>query len=381
MWIPVPRRRPGQAPDVARLPVGADELAGGLIAQTCREPGLPVACHDLAETGGARLRVRDEPSLEGRTFAEALHASPTASVIGLAPGDGDAVLRPRMNTVLGRDDALVALLPDGGGFGPGGWTGEIVEEAVQPLPAGSRRPSRTLMLGWNLRAPAVVRWLDAHVVPGSRLDVVAGAESDLSLVTAGLERLDMRFSLGDTRGLTSLESMEPATYDGVIVLCHGDRDGEGTRATLRRLRRIRAESGRTFAIVGEVPGEAVPERPGERGADDFLVSDGLLGGLLGRLAANPNLAGLFAPSGTELHVRKATGYVRPGIEIDFHTVIEAARRRGDVAIGYRVGAREPLAPNAGVVVNPDKSQPLTFAAGDGLIVLTGGRRARRLRKG
>jgi len=47
--------------------------------------------------------------------------------------------------------------------------------------------------------------------------------------------------------------------------------------------------------------------------------------------------------------------VRPTPDQTFATLVEAARRRGEVAIGYRVA--EP-GDGHGIVLNPDKTQPM-----------------------
>jgi hypothetical protein len=59
-----------------------------------------------------------------------------------------------------------------------------------------------------------------------------------------------------------------------------------------------------------------------------------------------------------------------GRPVNFHTVVEAALRRGEVAIGYRHEAQAKDASKAyGVVVNPKKSEKITFAEGDRIVVL------------
>ena len=61
-------------------------------------------------------------------------------------------------------------------------------------------------------------------------------------------------------------------------------------------------------------------------------------------------------------------FARP---IDFYTVAEAARRRGEVAIGYRHAQREGSDGRrlGGVVVNPVKSQAVQYQPADRIIVL------------
>ena len=61
--------------------------------------------------------------------------------------------------------------------------------------------------------------------------------------------------------------------------------------------------------------------------------------------------------------------MRPGVTANFATVIEAARRRGETAIGYRTRSHGEQAPGYGVVLNPSKSAPLTLSADDSVVLV------------
>lgn len=65
------------------------------------------------------------------------------------------------------------------------------------------------------------------------------------------------------------------------------------------------------------------------------------------------------PADRQMRLRKCSGQV-----------LESARLRGECAIGYRVGneAYDP-AKATGVRLNPDKSEPVAFSAGDRIAVL------------
>jgi hypothetical protein len=79
---------------------------------------------------------------------------------------------------------------------------------------------------------------------------------------------------------------------------------------------------------------------------------------------------LFDADGSEIYLKPASDYVLPGQRVNFYTVVEAARRRGEVAIGYRQHGNAGNPGKAyGVVVNPTKSEPVTFTAHDRVIVL------------
>jgi hypothetical protein len=56
--------------------------------------------------------------------------------------------------------------------------------------------------------------------------------------------------------------------------------------------------------------------------------------------------------------------------VDFYTVLEAARRVGETAMGYRLDRFAHHADeNYGVHLNPLKTERLTFAPGDRIVVL------------
>jgi hypothetical protein len=110
-------------------------------------------------------------------------------------------------------------------------------------------------------------------------------------------------------------------------------------------------------------------------ADDFVVSEQLVSLLMTQISENRHLESvftdLFDPDGAEIYVRPSSYYVRATPGQTFATVVESARRRGEVAIGYqRQRQGEADARNlSGVVVNPGKSDLLAFAEADRLIIL------------
>jgi ion channel POLLUX/CASTOR len=109
-------------------------------------------------------------------------------------------------------------------------------------------------------------------------------------------------------------------------------------------------------------------------ADDFIVSDNLISLLLSQVSENKRLTDvfetLFSADGSEIYLRPAELYIRAGAQVDFYTVLEAARRRGETAIGYRVAAlARSSKDHYGVRVNPRKTDRVSFADGDKIIVL------------
>ena len=108
-------------------------------------------------------------------------------------------------------------------------------------------------------------------------------------------------------------------------------------------------------------------------ADDFVVSTKLISLMLTQLSEDRRVgevfAELFSPQGSEIHLKPAEVYLRPGAPANFATVLEAARRRGETAIGYRLAADVSRSPAYGVTLTPDRRRPLTLSAADQVVVL------------
>lgn len=109
-------------------------------------------------------------------------------------------------------------------------------------------------------------------------------------------------------------------------------------------------------------------------ADDFIVSDRIVGLLLAHASDNPRLVEvfdeLFSSESNEIYPRPAELYLTPGVETSFYTVLAAAADRRETAIGYRLAAQSwSRADGYGVHLNPHKSDPIRLGPGDSVIVL------------
>jgi len=147
-----------------------------------------------------------------------------------------------------------------------------------------------------------------------------------------------------------------------------------TLITLLHLRNIAEEYGHPFSIVSEMLDVRNRELAQVTRADDFVVSDTLISLILAQIAENKELApvfqDLFDPEGSELYFKPVCDYVELGKPVNFYTLIEAAKQRGEVAIGCRLHSEAYNAEKSfGVKINPRKLQPMSFAHEDRLIVL------------
>ena len=381
----VSRMREPENLGVARMVGGAeaelvpvDDLIARITAQTCRQSGLSVVYTDLLDFGGDEIYFAREPRLAGRTFGEILTAYESCSVIGLRTSDGRIELNPPTETEVSAGDALVLIAEDDSAI-------SLSEDADPEIDAGAIRkprprregPERTLILGYNDRAATMIAQLDRYVAPGSEVTVVAPEGAGLPPRFDDLQNQTATYLAGNTTDRRTLDALGVPSYDHVIVLSRSGGPEEAdsnTLVTLLHLREIAERSGRSFSIVSEMLDDRNRELAEIARADDFIVSDRLVSLMMCQVSENKEYAAVFEelidPEGSELYLKPADEYVKPGVPLSFYTVVEAARRRGEVAVGYRVGAEAGDPRNSyGVRLNPAKSRRIEFAEGDRVIVL------------
>jgi ion channel POLLUX/CASTOR len=375
--------------DVARLVGGTEAqliLAGDLIAritaQTCRQAGLSIVYTELLDFDGDEIYFATLPELAGRTFGEALLAFEDSALIGLRPAGGGPKLNPPMDTVIAADDEVIVVSEDDDTVRLGGAAADVDEAAIRTVEPAPPAPERTLVLGWNRRAPTIIRELDGYVAAGSEIVVVAdtpGTEASLADLRPAIANQSIRSIRADTTSRSVLDRLDVASFDHIVVLCYSDdletqRADSRTIITLLHLRDMEDRSGLDFSIVSEMLDLRNRALAEVTHADDFIVSARLVSLLMAQVAENAHLnavfTDLFDQDGSEIYLRRAADYVAPGVDVTFATVVTAAARRGEVAIGYRrVAARGATAGDQGVTINPSKSERLTLGKRDSVIVL------------
>jgi voltage-gated potassium channel Kch len=375
---------------VARLVGGAEtelvltgQLIARIIAQTCRQSGLSVVYTELLDFEGDEMYFQEEPGLVGKTFGEALLAYEDSAVLGICPVGGTPQLNPPMDTPIHAGDNIIAISENDTTVCLSGLTElHINAEALRTHQALPHKPERTLILGWNERAPDIMQQLDTYVAPGSMLTVAAdrpGLEPGEGWACPALRNQTLECRSADTTDRGAIDGLDVTSFQHVVVLPYSDtlpvqRADARTLITLLHLRDIAHHQERPFAIVSEMLDVRNRELAEVTRADDFIVSDRLVSLMLSQIAENKDLNKvfdeLFDPHGSEIFLKRAENYVALGTPINFYTVIEAARRRGETAFGYRRRAlADDPAQAHGVVLNPDKSAFITFAEHDRIIVL------------
>ncbi len=361
--------------------VQTGDLVARVTAQTSRQSGLSVVYTELLDFGGDEIYLKEEPTLSGKTFGDVLMAYDDSTVMGLMLADKTVRLNPPMDTRLAPGDKLVVIAADDDTIHLSGLTMAPVK--AEAIHSGSKRaetqPEKGLLLGWNHSAAIIVRELENYVAKGSSITIVAGENFEADVNDIGkLENQELIFRAGDTTDRALLDDLKIFDYDHVIVLADTtlpmqDADAR-TLITLLHLRDIAEKDETPFSIVSEMLDLRNRELAEVAKVDDFIVSDHLISLMLSQLSENGYLfdvfTDLFDPEGSEVYLKPISDYIETGRPVNFYTVIEAARRRGEVAFGYRIISELHDAAKAyGIHTNPKKSTEVAFSPEDKIIVL------------
>ena len=379
--------------EAARL-VGKDEVelvvvgdvVSRIIAQTCRQAGLSIVYGELLDFDGDEIYFSHQPALEGRTFGEAQHAFEESTLIGLSTPAAGAHLNPPSTTVIGPEDRLILIAADDDTIRVRDGAGPAIddESIIVCIPTPVAR-ERTLVLGWNHRVMQIARELDSYVAPGSAITVVTddpAAVDALDGLRAELANQALQFVHKSSSNRAVLDELDVAGYQHVLVISPIDRYDDQradarTLVTLLHLRDIATTTGHPYSITSEMADVRNRSLAEVTRADDFIVSDRLISLLLTQVSENKQLhavfADLFDAAGSEVYLRPVSDYVATGRPVTVATIVEAARRLEEVAIGYRIRAESNDAARAyGVHVNPRKSAQVTFDPEDKVVVLAAG---------
>ncbi|MEB3222791.1 MAG: hypothetical protein VKS61_12010, partial [Candidatus Sericytochromatia bacterium] len=168
------------------------------------------------------------------------------------------------------------------------------------------------------------------------------------------------------------------SYQHVIVLGYTELLGQHqadarTLETLLYLRTLVERTGARVNIVSEMLHARNRDLARATRVDDFIVSHTLISLMLAQVSENKHLNAVFTDlldtQGMEIYLKAASDYVALDQPVSFYTVVVAAARRGEVAIGYRRLGEAGPTQREGIRLNPPKELVLSYAAGDRIIVI------------
>lgn len=377
-----------------------DLVTARLIAQCVGRPGLSLVLRDLLDFAGDEFHLAAATAFQDGPFGATLLGHPNSCVVGVLTPDGRTLLNPPADTVVGPGSRLILLARDDDSTRVGD-CGHLVDDSViVAAPSERDGPTRLLLLGWNRRAPLVVRQLRRTARPGSFVDVLTdsvvpgprepeygkpeygtpehGTPNDGTPEHGPPAGPDVRFRSAALSRPETLLGLDLGPYDGLVVLgpdggAGPDHPDDWTLVTLLALRLLEERTGREVRVVTELIDDRNRPLAPVNTASDVIVSGMLTGLLMAQIAQNRHLAPLFdelfSAEGSDVCLRPAGTYVRPGAEATFATVVAAARDRGECAIGYRRHDGRTGRADQGIRLNPSKSERHVWSAEDHVVVV------------
>lgn len=359
------------------------DLTARITAQTSRQAGLSIIYMQLLCYEGDEMYFKQEPILNGKTYKQAIFAYDTSAVLGFMNKDGMVKINPPMSTVLTSNDKILAISEDDDTIILSGLEDFKIENEVivENRHQSSIYKEKNLVLGWNQKGRTIIKELDKYVGPGSELHIVSemGVEEkkifDLQSV---LINQNVTFESGNIADSSTLSRIDVTSFDNIIILSYNHIDPQEADAktliSLLHIRNFAEKNNKKVNIVSEMFDQNNRELAAVTKADDFIISDNLISRMLTQLSETRDLKkvfdDLFDADGSEIYLKNAEEYVNTGASVNFYTVLEAASRRNETAIGYRqVKYSHDVDKNYGIFINPVKSELITFEEGDKVIVL------------
>jgi len=366
--------------------IAGDEVICRLMVQNVRHPGLSHVFGELADVGGSQIYVREESQLVGVPVQQLAYAFAEGVLLGVVRPQEDgfqALLNPPNDLRLETGDRIAVLAPSYKDAAPPESLGAEVELAERPAPEHAvRAQRRVLILGWNHRVPALLDEFASYPKEQFDIDIVSQVsaskrEKRIAVEALSTDRLTVRQLEFDYTLPAYLESVDPASYDNVVLLA-SERLKSSAESDARTilgyllLRELMAAGAAAPSVLVELTDpDNVPLFENRRG--EVIVSPVIVSHMLARVALRRELRAvideLFSSGGCEIFFRHIADYGLVQGEISFADLQRAADTRGEIAIGIRWAGQDQTQ-GGGVQLNPGRDEHLELNENDELVVLT-----------
>jgi voltage-gated potassium channel Kch len=372
------------ATDGRVISVRSHDVIARVTAQASRQPGLAAVTLDLLDFDGDEIYFSNVPALAGKTYADAILAFNTASVIGIVDDKGISHLNPKQTTKLTATTKVIAIAEDDDKVVYTGVREDIATKKISATKLPAAKAEHLLIIGWSSMGRSVVSELAAFLPKGSSVHIVAQSKFVDAAEMTDLKFGDIKVThasvSGDIDELIAAASAKK--YNEVIILGYRNAISESeadaqTMLTMLQMNQLFAADGNGVEptrLVAEILDSRKAELARVAAADDLVVSDNLAALLIAQVSENPALApvfeDLFDAEGASINVRPVEHYLPLGTEVEFAELVAVARAHGESSIGYRVLAEAPGDAASGVRLNPAKTTKFKLAAGDALVVIS-----------
>ena len=380
--------------DLAKI-IGGDEaqvlyfgdMLARIDAQTCLQTGLANVYLELVNFDGDEIYFHREKSLIGLSYGEAVISYDSSSIIGIER-NSMILINPSFDEIIEANDNLIAISEDDDTVIKNGksYTNLDMTKIVNTK-VKTKKVETVFIFGSAFDGLNKINVVCSHLIKyldnGSKINLVNDNSKTLDLIEKLdlIKEIDINFINGDIKSREFLDTLDINDGDNVLIVSSfdgvnniDDCDAE-TLFTLINLRDIEKKTNKNFLLTTELINSQNAEIFASDSDDDYLYSEDIVQSMLVQIAENPLLGKFFdylsSPQGSEIYFRPITDYVDITEPIDFYTICKSAGEKGETAIGYQASKKKKLRSlNAGVNINPKKSQRRQFKLNDKIIVFS-----------
>jgi len=372
--------------------INALDVLAKILVQTSRSVGLSVVYNEIMSFDGCEMYFY-KPESGGWgdiDFGRLQFHFPDGVPMGIRGADGEIAINPPIDRKLQAEDDVLILADDDS-------TIEfrdrpVAESRDLALKSGrlSKSVEREMIIGWNAKAPIVVREYADYVLENSTIDVMIEkpderTRREIEQLKDEIETIEISLIEKDPLRPEQLIEVEPFKYDNILILSHGreNSDPETTDSEtivilllLRQIFDAQPEGSHHTKLITEIMDSENYQLVARAGVNDFIISNRLVSMLLAQISEEADIRGvydnLFEEDGSEIYLKPASVYFDSfPTELSFADMMGIAQKRQEVCLGVKIKARErDIEGNFGVKLIPEKNTRFTIVEDDCLIVVS-----------
>jgi len=364
------------------------DILGKILVQTSRSSGLASVYHEILSFESSEFYFH-KAAFGGKKFYDILYNFSDGVPMGIRKPDGTLVLRPPKETVLSEGEELIIFAEDDSTihYSPT----PVIKSNDLPYVYTKleSRPEKELVLGWHNITSIIIREYANYLPEGSAIDIMINKPA--SSIVNQIEDLqkevgNLALDIIDRNPMTleGLASVEPYSYDNIIILSQSGRNISSERVDsetlfilllLRKILRDKDIKDRKTKLITQVLNSENQELITQTNVDDFLISDKMISMIFAQLSEEVSMKmvydDIFGEIGSEIYMKPANLYFTEfPLDVTFADMMGAAYKRDEICIGLRLGkyTNDP-GRNFGIKLNPKKDTRFTMESKDYLVVL------------
>lgn len=341
--------------------ISVETLFPCIAAQVCRQKYLKAVFNEILSVAGNEIYQYPIKDFVGYTWSKVLRAFDNACPIGIKQNN-TFFFNPDQGTLITEDTDLFVLSSDLQGIhtAPPLLPAPDYKEIVRGTIA-SREEESFLFLGWGAEGKDLVSNLAVCCSPSTTILIISENDPEISNFTQ--PNLSISWQKADPHKDEILEAIQFEFMENIILFGSSGLDSSAEIELFHRVKNILARTGLTNNITilfGPLTEETktIPE----------ALSTDIITTLATQIILHPPLLHLLRelvqPEGSNIHLKPVENYVEIDSEVNFYTIIEAARRKNETAIGYI----SHIETGTQVCLNPLKTQKKRFYHFDKIIV-------------